>query len=250
MRFAGGHDYYDSVLQFGLDGDIFFERTPLNKARYITQEQSGFVTPFPPQLGFVQVGRYNRDKSFKFKGCEHTYESFVVWFAGERYPGVCLGMRPLKQEGEAQKKFFWGEEAFLSHLEEIGVDITKDVYTSKSDLALSVREVEKLFHQRVAKEELAWMIDNRISVAISSPHNYLQYIPENKPGWFVNCDGLGSMGFASCLDPYTAFQNLSQWIGGILSGQGHPMVKITDEKVILKKHGFDKQSFKHRPHAG
>ena len=58
---------------------------------------------------------------------------------------------------------------------------------------------------------------------------------------------LADLNFASVLDPFTCFQALSQFIGGVVPGQQMPMVEISDKSKIQKK-GFDpKYGFRTRP---
>jgi hypothetical protein len=54
---------------------------------------------------------------------------------------------------------------------------------------------------------------------------------------------LGELGFASILDPYTAFQELSMFVGGVLTQQTMPP-QVTDDVVLRDKKGFDDRSFK------
>ena len=45
--------------------------------------------------------------------------------------------------------------------------------------------------------------------------------------------------FYRCLDPYTAFQEISMFISGVMGGQAPPMIQVSDT-VRLEKHGFDR----------
>lgn len=49
------------------------------------------------------------------------------------------------------------------------------------------------------------------------------------------------------LDPYSCFQNIEQFISGVVPGQQMPMVTLSDKHMVLKK-GFDpKYGFRTRP---
>jgi hypothetical protein len=69
----------------------------------------------------------------------------------------------------------------------------------------------------------------------------------HEPVWRVNPANLRSMEFYKALDAFTAHQELSMWIGGVLSGLARPMVAITDDRVKAAKHGFDEWSFRKPP---
>lgn len=250
MRFSGGHDYYDSVLQFGRDSDVFFERAPINRANFIPHQKTGFVIAPPGLLEFRHRGSWRRECGFTLRKTAYLYAPIVVWFAGERYPGVCLTITPPSSPNapqKEQKRFFWSRDSFLAHLQECAVEVCKEPRYSKADVSFDVEDLHKLFDPKPTVKEVEWMVENRISIAISARRNAFEYVPDSKTGWYINCDGLSSIGFAACLDPYAAYQKLSQWISGVLSGEAKPMVKISDQKVVLQKHGFDKHSFKHRP---
>jgi hypothetical protein len=94
-----------------------------------------------------------------------------------------------------------------------------------------------------------WLIENGKSIAIfvhsNSHRNGVDH--KHNAGWRFDCDGLKDFGFGKVLDAYSAFQNLSQWVGGVLPRPSAPMVDITDEKTQLQKHGMDKWSFKTMP---
>lgn len=58
---------------------------------------------------------------------------------------------------------------------------------------------------------------------------------------------LASLGFQRTLDPFACFQEISQFIGGVVPGQQLPLVEISDKSKIEKK-GFDpKYGFRTRP---
>jgi hypothetical protein len=80
-----------------------------------------------------------------------------------------------------------------------------------------------------------YMIANKISILVEMPPKY-----QHEPKEFqVNPYTLKQLGFAKALDPYTAFQELSMWIGGVLGGTSPEIVTIKDDKTLIEGHGFD-----------
>ena len=57
---------------------------------------------------------------------------------------------------------------------------------------------------------------------------------------------LKDLEFFKVQNPFTCFQELSMYIGGVLKQPDRPMVEITD-KDRISKHGFDKYSFRKLP---
>ena len=78
------------------------------------------------------------------------------------------------------------------------------------------------------------MIANKISILVEEHPN------RHEESYFqVNPFTLKQLGFAKAVDPYTAFQELSMWIGGVLGGTSPEIVTIKDDKTLIEGHGFD-----------
>ena len=56
---------------------------------------------------------------------------------------------------------------------------------------------------------------------------------------------LKPFGFQSIVDPFTAFQELSMYVSGVLGSTGVDMIQVSDEDMKYKK-GFHDMSFKNR----
>ena len=55
------------------------------------------------------------------------------------------------------------------------------------------------------------------------------------------------MNFQVVMNPFQAFQELSMHIGGVVASSGPKTIEITDPKIKIAKHGFDKHSFRKSP---
>jgi len=55
---------------------------------------------------------------------------------------------------------------------------------------------------------------------------------------------LSRFGFASVFDPWTTYQELAMFVGGVLPRNNGGTVEITDDKVIRDAKGHDNTSFK------
>jgi hypothetical protein len=82
-----------------------------------------------------------------------------------------------------------------------------------------------------------YMIANKVSILVEGWNK--DYWRDNEHCFDVNPYTLKQLGFAKALDPYSAFQELSMWIGGVLGGTSPETVKIVDDKVLIENHGFD-----------
>jgi hypothetical protein len=79
-----------------------------------------------------------------------------------------------------------------------------------------------------------FMITNRYAILLK-----VEYDRETR--MWMNPYNLKKYGFMKALDPFSAFQELSMWVGGVLCGQSPSIVEITDDITILEGHGFDKK---------
>jgi hypothetical protein len=98
--------------------------------------------------------------------------------------------------------------------------------------------LENYFEPYAASDMLRdWMIANKISILVEEEQtaNY----SHDEDCFEVNPFTLKRLGFAKALDPYTAFQELSMWIGGVLGGTSPEIVTIKDDKTLIEGHGFD-----------
>lgn len=214
MRIRGGHDYYDCALRLGIDptitllrgnsGSIEVSRAggSLLRRRLVLRPQSTHLT------NAVGIG------------------NIAVVFCGKVYRGM-LGVH-----GEARAEGIWAADkarAFVQKDKKRSVEVE----THWRDTKMTLEEYFAPFESPDVLRN--YMIANKISILV-----------EEEPGrrdeeryFQVNPHSLKLIGFAKALDPYTAFQELSMWIGGVLGGTSPEIVKITDDKTLIEGHGFD-----------
>jgi hypothetical protein len=213
MRIFGGHDYYDCALSMGIDPTITLLR---GKSKSIAVEKAG---------GSLLGRRLELYPQWTNSTYGVGISNIAVAFCGKVYRGA-LGLRSLdKNEGiwsSARARSFVAQEKKRS----IGVHhrwrdekMTLEEYFTPFDAPDVLRN---------------YMIANRVSILVEEESN------RSEESYFeVNPFTLKKIGFAKALDPYTAFQELSMWIGGVLGGTSPEIVTIKDDKVLIENHGFD-----------
>lgn len=216
MRIFGGHDYYDCGLSLGIDPAIILIR---EKSKRVPVKQVG-----ESLLGV--------DMRLQPSG-DYIHRVSVV-FCGKLYRGALI---PVADKFEG----LWDADKlreYAASKEKNGkVSIYHSWYSRR-------REKEPTLEDYFAPVEAPdnvrrYMIDHKIAILVQR-----EVQPTEDSEFEVNPLGLKQLGFAKALDPYTAFQELSMWIGGILGGTSPEMVKITDDKVLIENHGYDKHSFR------
>lgn len=214
MLIYGGHDYYDCALSMGIDPTVILMRA---KSRSIDAEKAG---------GSL-LGRRLEIKSFS---AGFAIRHVAVAFCGKVYRGV-LGVRNLEKA-----ECIWSADKVRAWIAP-SKNTSINVHTNWRDAKMTL---EEYFSPIVASNELReYMIANKVSILVEeeSPRSGV-------PCFFVNPYTLKQIGFMKALDPYTAFQELSMWIGGVLGGSSPEIVRITDDVVLSENHGFDKHSFR------
>jgi hypothetical protein len=177
----------------------------------------------------------------------YSLTSAVVWLAGKRYGGVRVERVFTGTVGEQFNEVFWDYDKFVAFVEQFGHKI---YVPSKWDLEFrggnAYTKLEDWFVTRDAnKEEMDWIVANNAAIAIPYPHPQRLQDKRGKLvyDWHINPAtpefGLKQMDFQKVMDPYTLFQELSMFVGGVLPRSGNPIVEITDNKIKIAKHGFN-----------
>lgn len=250
MKIIGGHDYYDSALGFGRDEDIVFVRD----GKTLSTKDCPLWDHYPHDICYTIKERPSdyygsRNEVRDKKHGQLWLRSVSVYAAGVRYGGV-TAINVDKQPVET----FWNQEQLDTWLLGYNCRVFKpknEIYRWQVDKeeCTEFPDLQSWFTAKPATPvQLAWIVENRIVTAICCYKiNQYRYTKEPQT-WHVNCadDGwsLKDWGFARAVDPYTLFQELSMFIGGVLPRNPNPMVEITDQNVKVAKHGFDKWSFR------
>ena len=136
----------------------------------------------------------------------------ILLFAGKIYPYI-----------EYDKKYYWDFDSFYDDLE-ILKNPTK-----------TVGSIHKLFSFKGSTILEEWSIQNKITIALMNYwHKEININPK-----------LSQLNFEKQFDPYSAYQEIEMWIGGVLTNN-ETIPEISDKDKI-NQHGFDKWSFRKQP---
>lgn len=226
MRIYGGHDYYDCGMAMGRDPSVTLIR---GKSRDVPVESAG-GTLLKRRIEVRENANWGGDvgNSVAVVFCGKIYRGFLIY-------GELIAGREPEWDGlwSAEKFWLWVSKR-KAQKKPVKVSMAGSwQYTrrgKKSDMT-----VEQFFTPQPVSEDLQrWMIMNRVSIMV-------ERIPQRgeEPCFEINPYDLKKIGFAKALDPYTAFQELSMWIGGVLGGTSPEIVTIKDDRVLIENHGFD-----------
>lgn len=247
MKILKGRDYYDSVLEYGRDEGLIF----LRNDKTVSHKECPLVPLYPWTIvSESKKYRYDQDHIIT-RDVEYKIQSVSVYVAGKHYGGVsAVNVKSFS------KITFWHYDTFCNWLSKFNRQVQNPENNYRYSFALKPEKIifpnlqSWMTPQEASKEELDWIINNKVVIAIhkdnSNIFNRDQYGAYGD--WHLNCASkeynLKSLEFAKIVDPYTMLQELSMFIGGVLPRDANPMIEITDDKIKLAKHGFDKWTFR------
>jgi len=255
MRIIGGHDYYDSGLAYGQDESLIFLR---NSDRRVHDEIENIVGISTRQCnarfankGEKPGGRYSyfyrraHDEVVNRK-YRHTFYPVHVVFCGKLYSGFHINRETKGWPYERKSFWTWNPDAVRSYAQENDIEIDEGKNSSRKTWIHGIMGRSQVETALLSLEDwmtpvkldgnaLDYIISERITIAARKT-----WEPErsDKMNWEIDQPTLGEIEFAKAVDPYTAFQEISMWIGGVIPRNGPEVVEITDNRIKIEKHGF------------
>ena len=242
MRIIGkSKDYYDSALAFGQDESIVYVRKP----EVMNEDQAKKAIGFGNKdryfsdavLDHLLVGGLPDSERSIYRNRWRSYSGdlrfYIIGFCGKFYP--CVQHKPIGQGGDLPEiTFYAGDKVRLNRRgsDRIKEERTKEEKKIDRFLAFEFKEGDDLFHKFQTP-----------IIVFDITDCYFRDIKENALAINVN---LSEYKFFRVKDAFTAFQELSQYIGGVIGVHPDPVGDIADKDMRDAK-GFDEWSFKRRP---
>ncbi len=260
MRLIHGkiHDYYDVVAKHGhsTDGNTFLRNTEdirIEYERQYTTPKGWHYTTDNHPLSFLIADSINwRNDRYRFKDktlCE--LDTFKILFCGKVYQGIKIAINidhsRVKLDNYPTYYCYTVDEVnavfknYDSVLPEKSVGKRKRIlygFTLSSEEFLNVESLSNYF---TVKDYSDICIANKYVIAswFGDTHGSSSIIK-------LNCR-LQDYEFYRVFDPYSAYQELSMYVDGMLAYPGNMVTDIPDEYKIESK-GFDKKyGFRTRP---
>ena len=234
-------DYYDVVAGQGVDLTRIFTREvqekkgnfPLDgwnvRHYWRTQEDANF----PREEIKVYHGKQHRSPE------SHEVRYIYVLFAGKLYGGIAVA-EIIPNSTERPMSYYWDLASWTAKAEEIKLS-EKSSYTSRSyhekGWKTEKERCEKILSIKGDEYLRDWAIDNKISIAVACG-----FFEEKREQFYQINPALKTYNFQKVLDPFTAYQELDQWTGGVL-GQNPEPDEVSD-LVKIQQHGFTEWSFR------
>ncbi len=244
-------DYYDKIQAYGQDDKVVYHR--------ITRD---VLTAAPDDLTY-----HFYQKELRYRGTTRIIAPFTIGFCGKLYRGVCVTgdwatnrihcysvkdvLSTLQKAGSAASN--WQTRYYIRDLETLEDVLTKWFERSRESQAFENWSITNKLP--VVGHQYQNRTNSFFQVECDSEYRDLEFIGGGKRSRLDNLLSgtsqavvvadirLFDIDFQKVVDPYTAYQELDMFIGGVLSAPSNPMIPITD-KDRIKQHGFDKWSFR------
>lgn len=217
------HDYYDTAIAFGVDKTIVYDRKQEELERHSV-------------LRFDRSSRYSSHQILSDKHV-YTYQRHVIGFTGNIYPILEITKytkRWSQADREIETKFFYNNTELEQYFNDEEMKNTISWWSGFEDLPFGKVNTKTFFSQDTWSKYKDTFIKHKVPVFLLSNEE------------LVLNPTLKDYKFAKIKDPFTAFQDIMQYISGVL-GVGEPnMVDISNNDMRDKK-GFNNWSFKTHP---
>lgn len=217
-------DYYDGVAgTVGIDKTIVYERHPIE---FNTRETNNIPDAFKYKRTHDWKNPFRLLNHIRTIRGDYDYGYFIVGFCGKSYIGF-KQIKKSKQLLNNNKLEYIPESVFITY------DLNEfiDVYekTQKRELG---DDVVNYYNE----------IKNINALEINRQYNTPIWVYE-KEHFYVN-PKLSDFDFYKVFDAFTAFQEISMFIGGVLGNKEKEIIQVSDKNKI-EQHGFDyKWSFR------
>jgi hypothetical protein len=234
MRIIGGKisDYYDSARGYGIDPNLV----------YIRNSRTANIK---------HVGNWNTEQEFSFTRKtigDWNIETFLIGFCGQLYPVAVAcesGYHHFNGTGDRKYKYFYDFQTYKAFALE--AQKVKPKWQRRS-APYSPTSVETFFKRYDGKKTDELFLKYDAPVLVIGTDDGFREVGgfsdfEFKDGVNVLTNPLlKDFGFAGVKDPYTAFQEISMYLGNQLVKS--PQIEQVADKYRIAGHGFDKHSFR------
>lgn len=224
-------DYYDSCRAYGIDDKITYVRKTEHISSAIFSNAAVDPRVSPTRLAVKRVSQ-------AIGSCRSSYFTpMVVGFCGKLY----VGLKYYVDLSKDPRKPISNNIGFTS-----GPNIVASYAWQAGDLPAEALEFKYggIWNRKTVGE---WFAETQLDFEDINLFHTLQTPVFVVDDWNIFIEPkLVDYKFQRRLDPFTVFQELSMFLGGVLQVGDPAMEEISDE-VRIQQHGFDKRSFRKEP---
>lgn len=236
------HDYYDSASAYGIDMECVYvrhtkeERPPSRRYKYYRD--------IPMKMADHRINDFMLGKYF-----EYPSFGFVIGFCGEVYTGISITKQNRYsgyRTGNEKPVVFYSAEDVINYITSEGYDTKQNeryfyFREDSDDYQLNSEKRLKAFFERDRIKLKDLFREHHCPVWVIGPGIDNTY----KTSLVLN-PRLQPYMFYRVKDPVTAFQEIHQYLSGVLGNIEKDAIS-TDDKYLIHSKGFDKWSFRNEP---
>jgi hypothetical protein len=216
-------DYYD-IGQRSFDDTILYVRVP---ERIMSSNDPSDYANFSDLIGHAFTYR----DSTRGRLIEITIHTVTIIFCGKVYPSVEMSTYGVSDADGYHYSF----DSLEAALAKFGLDFKT---ISRTSFPRNLNSIKEYFsNNQNVHSDLCAEYKSPIVTITNGRYNHVS-VTKN--------DILSQYQFFKVLDPYSAFQELEMFLGGIMAPENKKMIEISD-RYKIEEHGFDKWSFKKAP---
>jgi hypothetical protein len=236
--FSKFQDYYDSVIAYGIDQNTVFERK-----RYSLKDDDPQCIDLFKSLPVVKEAmRTFLPSRYNFRGKICLKETIAVLFCGKLYTSLIFGKYDSDRRGITLLRCCYDIESIENFYAQNKAELPKHEKKSRWRRIVKSKENIVAFFNKYQGAESDDFIDAHFKM--DAPIILFRDCSTHLSSWRVVVNPiLKDLRFYRIVDSFTAFQELSMFIGGVMGKKSPAMVEISDNNRIAK-HGFDKWSFR------
>jgi hypothetical protein len=221
------HDYYDTALGHGVDPNVVYVRKTVELLKETYPEDladnekwdkiTEIIKRFNGQQDLTTFERWFT--SWSYHRDDMSFTRGYVGFCGKIYPFLLR----FKKDSSKVKLYWSFDKLKLNHPR------NKDLPKYREHFNRTLED-DTIFHE----------LDVPVWAKYNDPF-------DNGSLKTILNPCLKDIHFAAVKDPYSAFQELSMYISGVLGGKSPKMVEISDKEMAAKKGHDGKYSFRKPP---
>lgn len=236
--FSKFHDYYDKVLMHGIDPTIVYSRkTESYKWEVIEQQIKKYVPFILEKFDELYLTPHWADSDIKIENI------IAILFCGKVY--LCIELVTGQKSYTDVTDFFFNANSIEKLYQKKKVKIPEEKKGIRYRGSLTNKSLKRFFNfypTEIRKDVVDLHFELDSPIILIKKEQYQGFGAE-----LVTINPcLKDLKFYKCVDAFTAFQELSMFISGVMGGKVPKMVEISDQDRIAK-HGFNQWSFRKEP---
>lgn len=231
-------DYYDSAQGVGIDKTLVYVRKP--RKLKLSKAEDALIKGMranAPRHDEERQGRWAKD---------YWTNIFIVGFCGKIFPCVELNIisrSTITTTEKITKLYIYSYEEWVDTITTYNIkELLEDIHSTRywGNNKKGIMEFFNMGNKYSQFENI--FLENKVPIFVSTG---IKKLHDMNYSVVANCN-LSSLGFYKKMDPFTAYQEVSMYVGGVIPKDTMDMIEISDQSR-LEKRGFNECSFRKMP---